>query len=95
MSDDQTELMRILVETAQAHHAATGGTNPRWAEWYAERSVDEVNQVLASDMTVADFGSWLAAADRRYTTETPDLSWPRAYASWLLEEHGPSSRPSM
>jgi hypothetical protein len=84
--DRTYELMGVLVETARAHHAATGGPNPEWAKWYAERALDEVNQILGAEMTVADLGAWLAAADRRYTKESPDLSWPRAYATWLLEQ---------
>jgi hypothetical protein len=80
--------MSVLVETARAHHAATGGPNPRWAEWYAERAVLKVNRVLGSQMTVEDLAGWLTAADLRYTTEQPEMSWPRAYATWMLEQMG-------
>lgn len=85
--EDRTySLMGVLVETARAHHAATGGPNPEWAKWYAESAVDEVNQILGAKMTTGELADWLVAADRRYTEERPKLSWPRAYATWLLEE---------
>lgn len=80
------ELMGVLVETARAHHAATGGVNPHWAAWYADHAIDEINRLLATEMTVTELTSWLESADRRYTEEEPDESWPRAYATWLLDE---------
>lgn len=73
------------METARAHHAATGGTNPQWANWYAEHSVTDINGLLGTEMTVAQLTDWLATADRRYVSEEPEESWPRAYATWLLE----------
>lgn len=85
-ADETTELMGVLVQTSRAHHAATGGPNPRWAEWYANHAIQEVNRLLGSEMTVGDLEAWLFGADRRYTSEQPDQSWPRAYATWLLEE---------
>lgn len=85
-ADKTTELMGVLVETARAHHAATGGPNPRWAEWYANNAIHELNRLLDSEMTVRELTDWLIGADRRYTSEQPDKSWPRAYATWLLEE---------
>ncbi|MEX0863978.1 MAG: hypothetical protein WD269_03785 [Acidimicrobiia bacterium] len=85
-ADKTTELMGVLVETARAHHAATGGPNPRWAEWYANNAIHELNRLLDSEMTVDELTDWLIEADRRYTAEQPDKSWPRAYATWLLEE---------
>lgn len=84
--DRTYDLMGVLVETSRAHHAATGGPNPEWAKWYAERAVDKVNRILGAKMTTDELADWLAAADRRYTEERPDLSWPRAYATWLLEQ---------
>ena len=80
------ELMGVLVETARAHHAATGGVNPQWAAWYAARAIDDINRLLTAEMTVTELTTWLEGADRRYTEEEPEESWPRAYATWLLEE---------
>ncbi len=52
--DPTYELMGVLVETARAHHAATGGPSPEWAKWYAERALDEVNRIVGAEMTAAD-----------------------------------------
>lgn len=84
--DPFTQLTHHLVSTAQAHHEATGGANPGWARWYAERLVDDVNDVLGSDMDVDELTGWLTEADRRYRDEPQDHSWPKAYAAWLIAE---------
>ena len=78
------EVVVLLIKTAEAHHAATGGPNPRWAEWYAEHAADSLNRLLDSEMTVSELAEWLAQADMRYRKENPAASWPKAYASWLL-----------
>ena len=88
MSDSETfdAVRHHLVRTAKAHHEATGGTNPAWAQWYAEYVVDDLNEALGSDMEVDDLASWLAEADRRYREEPQENSWPKAYAAWLMDE---------
>jgi hypothetical protein len=80
----RSELVGHLVTTAKAHHKATGGVNPQWAEWYAEHLIGDVNRVLNADMSVDELAEWLVGADRRYREEDPELSWPKVYASWLL-----------
>lgn len=87
MSDETThrDLVVILTRTAKAHHGATGGDNPDWPTWYAEHAVDEINELVDDEMSVTELADWLEAADRRYRTEKPEESWPRAYATWLLE----------
>lgn len=84
-SEARSVLVDHLVTTARAHHAATGGVNPQWAEWYAEHLVEDVNEVLNAEMSVDDLAAWLSEADRRYQEESPEMSWPKAYASWLLD----------
>jgi hypothetical protein len=78
------ELVGALVTTARAHHAATGGPNPRWAEWYAEHLIDEVNRILDAQMSIVELTAWLEEADRRYRGADQEMSWPKAYATWLL-----------
>jgi hypothetical protein len=85
-SDHSDAIVGYLVATAKAHHAATGGTNPQWARWYAERLVDDLNQSLDADMDVSELETWLAAADRRYRDEPQTKSWPKAYAAWLRSD---------
>jgi NAD(P)-dependent dehydrogenase (short-subunit alcohol dehydrogenase family) len=82
-----SEIARHMANTARAHHEATGGVNPQWADWYAERLVDDVNEALGSDMDVAELAAWLADADRRYREEPREESWPKVYAGWLIAEH--------
>jgi hypothetical protein len=88
MSESETfdEIVHHLVSTAQAHHEATGGVNPAWAQWYAERLVGDLNEVLGSEMDVDGLADWLTEADRRYQEEPQDHSWPKAYAAWLIAE---------
>ncbi len=83
-SEALSELVGYLVSTAKAHHEATGGVNPQWAEWYAEHLINDVNSVLDADMHIDELAQWLIRADRRYHESSPELSWPKAYASWLL-----------
>ena len=87
-TEPRSELVGYLITTAKAHHEATGGVNPQWAEWYAERLVGDVNRVLNAEMSVDELAEWLIGADRRYREEGPELSWPKAYASWLLAGPG-------
>lgn len=85
--DRFSQITHHLVSTAQAHHEATGGVNPHWARWYAEHLVEDLNDVLRSDMDVDELADWLTGADRRYQEEPQDHSWPKAYAAWLIAEH--------
>lgn len=77
------EVVGFLVATAKAHHAATGGVNPRWARWYAEHLLNDLNRALDADMSVDQLEEWLTAADVRYRLDPQELSWPKAYAAWL------------
>ena len=83
-SDLHRDLVHLLVGTAKAHHEATGGANPDWAIWYAERVAPEANRLLGTELSLEDWGAWLTDADDRYRREEPDLSWPRAYATWAI-----------
>lgn len=85
MSDTYHELVGHLIDTAKAHHVATVGVNPQWANWYAERLIEPMRDLVDRDMGVDDLAAWLEEADRRYRDEAPEVSWPKAYAGWLLE----------
>lgn len=82
------QLIGVFVSTAEAHHQATGGVNPAWAQWYAEKLVDEVNRITNAELTEPEMARWLTEADLRYQREDPPMSWPKAYAQWLLAEKG-------
>ena len=79
-------LVGRLVATARAHHEATGGVNPQWADWYASKLVDDVNEVRGDVMTATELSEWLVEADRRYRDEDQSMSWPKAYATWMLAD---------
>lgn len=83
-SESFNTLVGHLVNTARAHHTATGGVNPQWSDWYAEHLVDDVNRILGTEKSVEELATWLAEADLRYRSEEQDMSWPKAYATWLL-----------
>jgi len=80
------QLARLLANTARAHHAATGGATPGWSRWYAEQLVDDVNDLLRTDVAASELETWLTDADRRYREESHVMSWPNAYAGWLVTE---------
>ena len=73
-----------FISTAQAHHAATGGDNPHWARWYAEKLGEPLGQTLDSKIDVNRLETWLIDADVRYRSEEQTESWPKAYAKWML-----------
>lgn len=84
-SDTHQALKGAFAAAGQAHHAATGGVNPQWAKWYAEYLLEDVNRISEMQMSVDELADWLSDADQKYRAEGPDVSWPRAYATWLLE----------
>jgi hypothetical protein len=86
-SDSFDQIVGYLVATARAHHAATGGVNPQWAQWYAEHLLDDLNRALQADMDESELEAWLTAADRRYRDEPQTRSWPKAYAAWLQADY--------
>ncbi len=87
-SSQLIDLAGHLVDTARAHHAATGGVNPEWATWYSARLVDAVNEALGSQLDQGELHDWLVAADLRYRSDDQDEGWPKAYARWLIEDFG-------
>jgi hypothetical protein len=88
MADGDTahQLTGLFITTAKAHHAATGGVNAQWAEWYADRLHADLNRLVGTDLTVDQIADWLTRADVRYRAEEPDVSWPKAYTAWFLAE---------
>lgn len=79
-------LVGLFIETAEAHHEATGGPNPQWADWYANRMIDSLREVSGTEMTETELRDWLVAADRRFRAEPQEKKWPMAYAEWMAEE---------
>jgi hypothetical protein len=83
--EQRLALSRLLASTARAHHDATGGRSATWPRWYAEHLHDRLSDILSTTPDVDTLAAWLTAADRRYRQESPDGSWPSAYAAWIIE----------
>jgi len=83
--DRRRALSRLLAATARAHHEATGGENASWPRWYAEQMEGRLDEILGISPDLETVAAWLAAADDRYRGESPDASWPSAYAAWIIE----------
>ena len=84
--EGRDELVGLLVGAANAHHEATGGDSDDWANWYADHLIHDVNRLLGTHLKVRQLESWLASADDRYRSQPQDVSWPKAYASWLRSD---------
>ena len=90
MADSElfTSVAGLMVDTARAHHAATGGINAQWAQWYAERMVGDLNELTGTGLEADELAAWLTEADQRYRSEDQPRSWPKMYATWLLNPDG-------
>jgi hypothetical protein len=82
-------LKELLKETARAHHAATGGVNARWALWYAQHMDDRIGDYISPPPVVDAVEQWLITADELYRSEDRDVSWPRFYAGYMLDQPSP------
>jgi NAD(P)H-hydrate epimerase len=85
------QLAKLLVATGQAHHeafTASGGVDPDWAIWYADHTVDQVNDLLGSELSRADLVYEYIGLSREQLAKAPDASWPQYYASSLFDRFG-------
>ncbi|MGH8914967.1 MAG: hypothetical protein ACRDZM_10685 [Acidimicrobiia bacterium] len=80
------ELSRLLEETAQAHHDATGGPDPSWESWYAEFLEGEIDAYLGFHPDVGQITEWLAQAAEKHEIEARDRPWPDYYAESILDQ---------
>jgi hypothetical protein len=83
--DQVTGLGRLLGAVATQHHEETGGDGDRWAEWYADRLVGEIDSFVGFDPTVEQIVGWLRRADEKYRAEEPETRWPFFYAELILD----------
>ena len=86
------ELRHLFGAAARAHHAVYGGPNPGWPRWYAEWMYGELLKILEWDPSVDTVVEWLIEADRKYTEEEPEGSWPSHYADWFLDWDAAAAR---
>ncbi len=84
------ELKELLKATARAHHAATGGVNLNWAEWYAEHLYGALPTLIGATPSISEVAEWLTSADIEYRAEDRGTSWPRYYAGFIADRAGDS-----
>ncbi len=81
-------LQRLLAETADAHHKATGGPDSNWAGWYADYLHGKIDEQVGFSPDVETLAAWLTAADERHRTKEPEIKyWPTVYARYILEDY--------
>jgi hypothetical protein len=78
------DLRHLFGAAARSHHAVYGGPNDGWPRWYAEWMYGQLLPLIDSDPSVDTVEAWLIEADRKYTDEAPEGSWPGHYADWFL-----------
>lgn len=83
--DTVTTLGRLFGAAANAHHEATGGSNPAWPQWYAEFLDGRIDDVLGFSPGADKIAEWLTWADERYRADAPDSPWPYYYAELILD----------
>lgn len=83
-ADAARGLSRLLGGTARAHHEATGGVNPGWADWYAEHLHSDIAEFVGYQPTIETIAGWLARADEIHRAERADEKWPPVYAELIL-----------
>lgn len=85
------QLAQLLMSTGHGHHEAfieTDGFDPDWAIWYANHAVDQVNNLLGSELSRAELVSELIELSREQSTKAPDAPWPEYYAASLVGRLG-------
>ena len=78
-------MAHLLGSAGRAHHEAVGGPNPRWAEWYAEHLVGDIDEHVGFSPSVEEIAGWLREADARHKAEASEKRWPAHYAEWILD----------
>jgi hypothetical protein len=90
-SSQVEQLAQILTSTGDGHHEAfieTDGFDPDWAIWYANHAVDQVNSLLAAELSRAELVYELIGLSQEQPVEAPDASWPEYYAASLVDRLG-------
>ena len=82
------DLRKLFAETARAHHQATGGVNPGWANWYAGYLEPRIGNHLGTDLPRDTLAAWLTEADEAQRSQAPDTPWPAYYAQFFLDKAG-------
>ena len=85
------ELEALLEETGRQHHAAflkVDGTDPDWANWYADYLADRLPGLIETGPTRDELASLLERLGEEQPRVAPEEPWPRYYARFLVERYG-------
>jgi hypothetical protein len=88
MEDKFSQLSRLLVKTAIAHHRAfehVNGEHAGWPRWYAEHMQADFEALLERSVGVDGLADLLKRFDELYTEEEPEEKWMKFYARKLLD----------
>jgi glutaredoxin len=80
----------VFEETGRAHHAAfaaTNGSDPDWAVWYAQYIRDRIAKIVGADHTVTELVVALVEAESERGLLFPDEPWPQFYARFFCERY--------
>lgn len=81
------KLARLLAETNDAHReafASTGGANPDWPEWFAERLEAPLSEVFGKELERGAIAGLLEEAEQEHLMTAPGREWPPYYAEFLI-----------
>lgn len=90
-------LVKLLRETAQAHHdafAATGGEDPDWAIWYADYLQGPLARKTNMKLSKSQLIYCLMDADSDHRARSPESDWPEYYADRIMERCAPCETPA-
>ncbi len=81
------ELAELLRETSDAHQkefASTAGANPDWAQWFAGRLREPLNEILGTDLDEEAIATLLDEAEQEHLITSPGRDWPGYYAEFFI-----------
>jgi len=96
-TESRNQLIELLVETGQAHHAAflaADGADPDWAIWYASHLQEPVARQLDMKFHKSQLIYCLMDADIEHRLRAPDTTWPEFYADQIIERYAAPESPA-
>lgn len=81
------KIAEVLQEVSDAHKEAfaeSGGSNPEWAHWFAEKIEERLNEALGADLDRQTIARLLEEAEQEHLITAPGREWPGYYAEFLI-----------
>lgn len=85
------QLVALLKQAAEAHHAAyaaTDGAHADWPMWYAEYLHEPLGKLLDARFTQSELIYLIVGLDKELQKTAPGASWTGFWAKSLLERYG-------